>query len=136
MVAQYLTGAQMISKSCQNVLSHGAECVGDPAMMLIPPHEQFRKEYLFLTPGSYVSNFATIVMKNGESPVINGATVTDIHEIEGTDFSYAIINLGSAFANHTLTCEKNPCGLFVYGWEMDVSYAYPGGLNFEKLSTN
>jgi len=135
MVAQYLTGADMISKSCQNILGHGSECVGDPAMMLIPPHEQFRKDYLFLTPGSYVSNFATIIMTTGESPVLNGETITGT-EIEGTNFSYAIVDLGSAFANHTLTCEKNPCGLFVYGWEKDVSYAYPGGLNFEKLSTN
>ena len=126
----------MLSKSYQSILTHGAECVGDPAMMLIPPSEQFRKDYLFLTPGSYVSNYATIVMKTGEAPVLDGSAVTDIKEIEGTDFSYAIVNLGSAFKNHTLTCSENPCGLFVYGWEIDVSYAYPGGLNFEKLSIN
>lgn len=136
MVAQYLSSSQMLSKSCQSILTHGAECVGDPAMMLIPPSEQFRKDYLFLTPGSYVSNYATIVMKTGEAPVLDGSAVTDIKEIEGTDFSYAIVNLGSAFKNHTLTCSENPCGLFVYGWEIDVSYAYPGGLNFEKLSIN
>ena len=136
MVAQYLTGSQMISKGCQALYGHGAECVGDPAMMLIPPAEQFRKDYLFLTPGSYVSNFATIIIKKGESPVLDGNTVTDIHEMDDSNFSYAIVDLGSAFSNHTLTCEKNPCGLFVYGWEMDVSYSYPGGLNFEKISPN
>jgi len=136
MVAQYLTASEMLSKSCQSSGTSHNNCVGDPAMMLIPPSEQFRKDYLFLTPGSYVSNFATIVMKTGESPILDGSAVTDIHEIEGTGFSYAIVDLGSAFANHTLTCENNPCGLFVYGWEKDVSYAYPGGLNLEKLSTN
>ena len=134
MVAQYLAGADMLSKTCQS--NHTDSCVGDPAMMLIPPAEQFRKDYLFLTPGSYVSNYATIIMTKGESPVLDGSAVTNIHEIEGTNFSYAIVDLGSAFKNHTLTCEKNPCGLFVYGWEQDVSYAYPGGLNFEKLSIN
>ena len=134
MVAHYLAGADMLSATCQS--THTDECVGDPAMMLIPPYEQFRKDYLFLTPGSYVSNYATIVMTTGESPVLDGSAVTDIHAIEGTDFSYAIVDLGSAFKNHTLTCSENPCGLFVYGWEQDVSYAYPGGLNFEKLSTN
>lgn len=134
MVAQYLTGADMISATCQS--DHTDECVGDPAMMLIPPYEQFRKDYLFLTPGSYVSNYATIVMTTGEAPVLDGSAVTNIKKIEGTDFSYAIVDLGSAFKNHTLTCSENPCGLFVYGWEQDVSYAYPGGLNFEKLSIN
>ena len=132
MVAQYLAGADMLSATCQS--NHTDECVGVPAMMLIPPSEQFRKEYLFLTPGSYVSNYATIVMTTGESPVLDGSAVTDIHAIEGTNFSYAIVDLGSAFKNHTLICSENPCGLFVYGWEQDVSYAYPGGLNFEKLS--
>ena len=136
MIAQYLAGADMISASCQSIFGHGAECVGDPAMMLIPPSEQFRKDYLFLTPGSYVSNFATIIMTTGENPVLDGSFIPNIQEIEGTNFSYAIVDLGSAFKNHTLTCEKKSCGLFVYGWEQDVSYAYPGGLNFEKLSTN
>ena len=135
MVAQYLTGSEMLSAACQTQENHD-NCVGDPAMMLIPPSEQFRKDYLFLTPGSYVSNYATIIMTTGESPVLDGSAVTDIHAIEGTNFSYAIVDLGSAFKNHTLSCSENPCGLFVYGWEMDVSYAYPGGLNFEKLSTN
>jgi hypothetical protein len=135
MVAQYLTGSEMLSATCQGQTEHD-NCVGDPAMMLIPPAEQFRKDYLFLTPGSYVSNYATIIMTTGESPVLDGSAVTDIHAIEGTNFSYAIVDLGSAFKNHTLSCSENPCGLFVYGWEQDVSYAYPGGLNFEKLSAN
>ena len=136
MVAQYLSSSQMLSQSCQSLFGHGSECVGDPAMMLIPPAEQFRKEYLFLTPGSYQANYATIIMTTGEDPTLDGSFVPDIREIEGTNFSYAIVWLGNTFRNHTLTCDKNPCGLFVYGWEMDVSYAYPGGLNFEKLSAN
>ena len=135
MVAQYLTGSMMISQNCQSSLFH-SNCVGDPAMMLIPPAEQFRKDYLFLTPGSYKANYATIIMTTGEDPTLDGSFVPDIKEIEGTDYSYAVVWLGNAFKNHTLTCDKNPCGLFVYGWEQDVSYAYPGGLNFEKLSKN
>ncbi len=134
MVAQYLTGSETLSQTCQT--DHTSACVGDPAMMLIPPHEQFRRDYRFLTPGSYESNFATIVMTTGEKPVLNGDEVTGINEIEGTSFSYAIVDLGSEFKSHTLLCEDNPCGLFVYGWEQDVSYAYPGGLNLEILSSN
>ncbi|HDT11314.1 MAG TPA: hypothetical protein ENN58_01100 [bacterium] len=47
-----------------------------------------------------------------------------------------IVDLGKDFKTHTLECPDNPCGLFVYGWEQDVSYAYPGGLDFELLSQN
>ncbi|HQB11269.1 MAG TPA: IgGFc-binding protein, partial [bacterium] len=66
MVVHYLTGADFLSAACQT--NHTADCVGDPAMMLIPPYEQFRKDYKFLTPGSYKSNYATIVMTTGEAP--------------------------------------------------------------------
>ena len=135
MVAQYLTAANMLSAECQtgDYDYHVANCPGDPAMMLIPPAEQFRKEYKFLTPGSYANNYATIVMTTGEAPVLNGKAVTGITEITGTAYSYAIVDLGNEFKSHSLECETNPCGLFVYGWETDVSYAYPGGLNLEKL---
>lgn len=134
MVAQYLTGADMLSAACQT--NHTENCVGDPAMMIVPPAEQFRKEYGFLTPGSYASNFATIVMTTGEAPILNGKAVTGIAEITGTEYSYAIVDLGNEFKSHSLQCSENPCGLFVYGWEQDVSYAYPGGLNLEKLSND
>ena len=138
MVVQFVTAADMLSAECQtgDYDYHVANCPGDPAMMLIPPYEQFRKDYKFLTPGSYKSNYATIVMTTGEAPMLNGNAVSDIKEITGTDFSYAIVDLGADFKTHTLLCETNPCGLFVYGWEVDVSYAYPGGLNLEKLSNN
>jgi len=138
MVVQFVTAADMLSAECQtgDYDYHAANCPGDPAMMLIPPYEQFRKDYKFLTPGSYKSNFATVVMTTGEAPEINGSAVTGIKEITGTTFSYAIVDLGTEFKTHTLLCETNPCGLFVYGWEQDVSYAYPGGLNLEKLTNN
>ena len=132
MVVHYLAGADFLSAACQT--NHTSDCVGDPAMMLIPPAEQFRNDYRFLTPGSYASNFATIVMTTGEAPVVDGSAVTGIQEITGTSYSYAIVDLGSDFKTHTLECTDNPCGLFVYGWEQDVSYAYPGGLNLENLS--
>ncbi|HSW60279.1 MAG TPA: IgGFc-binding protein, partial [bacterium] len=120
MVVQFVTAADMLSAECQtgDYDYHVANCPGDPAMMLIPPYEQFRKDYKFLTPGSYKSNYATVVMTTGEAPKINGSAVTGIKEITGTTFSYAIVDLGTEFKTHTLLCETNPCGLFVYGWEI------------------
>jgi hypothetical protein len=34
--------------------------------------------------------------------------------------------------SHHLTCTK-PCGIQVYGWSMDISYMYPGGLDMKLL---
>lgn len=137
MLVQFLTGADMISSECASGTYeyHKANCPGDPAMMLIPSSEQFRKDYIFLTPGSYKSNYSTIVIKNSTKAVLNEKELTDLTEITGTGYSYKIVDLGSDFARHSLLCDE-PCGLFVYGWEADVSYAYPGGLNLEKLSNN
>lgn len=137
MIAHFLTGADMISSECATGTYeyHKANCPGDPAMMLIPSSEQFRKDYIFLTPGSYKSNYSTIVVKNSTKAVLNEKELTDLTEITGTGYSYKIVDLGSNFARHSLLCDE-PCGLFVYGWEADVSYAYPGGLNLEKLSDN
>ena len=137
MIAHFLTGADMISSECYNGTTeyHQANCPGDPALTLIPSSEQFRKDYIFLTPGSYKSNYATVVLKNGTKAVLNEKELTSLTEITGTGFSYKIVDLGSDFARHSLLCDE-PCGLYVYGWESDVSYAYPGGLNLEKLSNN
>gem|GEM_PF-953125 len=131
MVAQYVTGSEMISTACQN--NHGPECVGDPAMMVIPPIEQYRESYIFLTPGSYVSNFATIVKPKGVVATLNGAVVNDFIDIASTGYQFSIAQLGNEFKRHELTCPGG-CGLFVYGWEQDVSYAYPGGLMLKDIS--
>lgn len=131
MVAQYITGSEMISAACMS--THGEQCVGDPAMMVIPPIEQYRENYIFLTPGSYVSNFATIVKPKNIVATLNGTVVSDFIDIAGTGYQFSIAQLGSEFKRHELTCPGG-CGLFVYGWEQDVSYAYPGGLMLKDIS--
>ncbi|MGI6394318.1 MAG: IgGFc-binding protein [bacterium] len=137
MLAHFLTGADMISTECATGTHdyHKENCPGDPAMMLIPPSKQFRKDYIFLTPGSYKENFATVVVKNKTKAVLNDKELKELTEISGTEYSFKIVDLGSDFARHSLLCDE-PCGLYVYGWESDVSYAYPGGLNLEKLTNN
>lgn len=131
MVVQYLTGSEMISATCLN--SHPESCVGDPAMTVIPPIEQYRTSYIFLTPGSYVKNYATIVAPQGTEATLNGSPVTTFASIGGTGFQFTIVELGNQFQRHELSCTGS-CGLYVYGWEQDVSYAYPGGLDLKDIS--
>lgn len=133
MVAQYITGSDMISAACKN--NHTADCVGDPALWLVPPIEQFRNSYIFLTPGSYKSNFATIVYIKTIKPVLNGAEIAVTGEVPTTDYVYSVVDLGNQFKSHTLEC-LGTCGLTVYGWEQDVSYAYTGGLDMKDISQN
>lgn len=138
MLTHFLTGANMISVECESSTDanyHAENCPGDPAMMLIPSSEQYRKDYIFLTPGSYKTNYSTIVAESGTKATLNGTDLTDFTEIGTSGYSYKIVDLGSDFARHSLVCDK-PCGLYVYGWEADVSYAYPGGLNLENLSSH
>jgi len=45
---------------------------GDPSFILLPPVEQFRKEYLFLTPNKYAFDFVLIAAPRGASVSLDG----------------------------------------------------------------
>ena len=45
---------------------------------------------------------------------------------------YYIYELDSWFMSHHLKCSAS-CGILVYGWGMDVSYMYPGGLDMKVI---
>ncbi len=133
-VVHYLTGSTDISYSCADENSSHDGCYGDPAMTVVPPIEQYRSFYIFLTPGTYDENYASVTIKNGGEITIDGEKVksSDMVSIAGTDYSFAIVSLSTSFDQHIAECSSG-CGLMVYGWEMDVSYMYPGGLDLKML---
>ncbi len=110
---------------------------GDPAFFLVPPEEQFRSEYSFLTPPTYFVSYITVVMQPGFSIFLDGV------ELNLTDFDYENLeDTGIARAHiavepgpHFITSQNQiPFGLIVYGYDDFVSYAYTGGLNLTKLN--
>ena len=59
---------------------------GDPSLVIMPPLEQFRTSYVFLTPDKYSFDFVRIVAPRGATVVFDGRSVD---EIEGCSSSPA-----------------------------------------------
>jgi len=146
-VTQYLSGSEDISSDCRDdgPGSSHSYCFGDPAMTVIPPVEQFRSEYYFFaysvedteTDGGN-ANFVEVITDPGVEITLDGETPTPAMDGEmqgavyGSDKVYYIFELDSWFMRHHLSC-SGTCGILVYGWGMDVSYMYPGGLDLRML---
>jgi hypothetical protein len=51
---------------------------GDPSLVIVPPIEQFRNSYVFLTPDKYAFDFVRITAQADTSVALDGRLVTDI----------------------------------------------------------
>lgn len=135
-VAQYMVGANWIGipRSCNK----GADAsnptgIGDPAMAVGVPIDQFRKDYIILTPTNYEQNYINLVAEKGHDVLLDGTPIpADLWKPVGTKNRYevAIVPVSEGF--HSLTADKE-FGVVGYGYSCHVSYAFPGGLNLETV---
>ncbi len=113
------------------------EATGDPSMFLLPPLEQLRASYQFLTPGTYALDYMTLI---APPSVLQGLTLDGLPvELRGEGVQAETV-LGSRDillhipiedGAHSIEAQA-PFGLIVYAYDRFVSYAYPGGLNLTK----
>lgn len=116
---------------CQGILC-GCRPIGDPALILSVPVEQYRDEYIFLTPNAYAKDYVNIIAPTGTEVTLDG-TLVPLGQFTavpgGTGWSVAQLLVADGV--HTLTASA-PVGLIAYGYDADVSYGYTAGLNLEK----
>lgn len=106
--------------------------VGDPAMVLEVPTQQFRTNYVFNVPASYTTNFLTVTYETaGARPSLDGTMIAAGTAIAGTRFSISRFTL--AAGNHRMTGAL-PFGIKVTGTASYTSYMYPGGLDLNQLT--
>ncbi|HKY37512.1 MAG TPA: IgGFc-binding protein [Polyangiaceae bacterium] len=55
---------------------------GDPSLVIVPPIEQFRDSYVFLTPDKYSFDFVRIIATTETSVALDGLQVSDIPSCE------------------------------------------------------
>jgi hypothetical protein len=52
---------------------------GDPSMLIIPPNEQFRENYVFLTPDRYAFDLVRVIATPDTTVVMDGVPILDIN---------------------------------------------------------
>jgi hypothetical protein len=109
----------------------------DPFEMLVPPTEQFGLNYTVTTPASgFRANFINVVARDSDTGNV---------AIDGTPIgSGAFTPIGSsgfsgsqndvALGTHNLTGTR-PFGAYMYGFDTDDSYGYPGGQSFAPIAS-
>lgn len=130
MIGAFLSGQNSVTTNA-DWGSHA----GDPSFFLVPPEEQYRSDYAFLTPATYFQSYVTVTSPPGNLITLDGEPV----DLEATDYTYNA-ERGVLRAHipvdpgpHTITGQL-PFGIVVYGYDDYVSYTFTGGLNFKKLT--
>ena len=119
-VAQYLTGSS----------TEGGADVGDPAFTLTVPVEQWREDYIVLTPPAYGDDWLNVVAPTGSRVLLDGLPVEGWTTIGAGALSVARVPVEDG--THALSSSQR-FAVTAYGYDDDVSYAYPGGLNLGAL---
>jgi hypothetical protein len=126
-VAQFMVGEDYAGMFCPPE-------VGDPAMALAVPFEQFRGVYDFLTPATYTRSMVQIVAPVDSPPILDGKPVPRPEPIGDTGWGFVRVEVPPG-AHHVVGALESSSGfgLMVSGLASYTSYLYAGGLDLEKL---
>ena len=109
--------------------SCGQSAIGDPAFLVNVPTDQFLSDYIVLTPSQYQEDYLTIIAPSGATVRLDGTPISaGRSSLGGWDIIRIPVNDGV----HRVDADV-AFGLYAYGYDCDVSYAYPGGLNLDSL---
>ncbi|HUH05228.1 MAG TPA: IgGFc-binding protein [Kofleriaceae bacterium] len=104
--------------------------LGDPAMALAVPTEQFRSTYTFLVPSEYAQQYVSIVANAGATVTLDGNAVSGFTNFGSS--GYAAVRVPVQPGQHKIDCGGG-CGIEVYGYDDAVSYLFAGGLDLERI---
>jgi hypothetical protein len=109
--------------------------VGDPSLTVFPPVDQYRSDYLILTPGSWTQSWAVVVAEPGVAVTIDDAAPTGCitepaGELAGVTWETRRCPVREGV--HRLAGAR-PFGVVVYGYGSAGSYAFVGGANVRRI---
>jgi hypothetical protein len=123
--------------TCESYPEYGVsvcEAIGDPAMILLVPQQQFMESYVFLSPDAYLEDYVNVI-----APLDAGKVVLDSMQIAPESFiavgtsGYGVYRTQLNDGVHVVWSDKK-IGIVVYGYDNDVSYGYPGGMGLVELN--
>jgi hypothetical protein len=134
---------------------------GDPDLIVVPPIQQYRRDYVFLTPDKYAFDFVTIMAERTANVLLDGKPLPDTCTTSSADGverepgeaepDRVIHRCQLSFPRvtrapnskvlpgdqddgvHTIVADRD-VGIIVYGFDKFVSYAYVGGLNLDVIN--
>lgn len=109
--------------------------LGDPSLTVFPAIEQFRDDYLILSPGGWLQSWIVISAPTTASISIDGAsTSTCTSEPAGTigGVAYESRRCPVSAGVHAITGDQ-PFGVTAYGYGIAGSYALAGGSNAKRV---
>jgi hypothetical protein len=139
---------------------------GDPSLTFVPPVEQWRNDYVLLTPDKYAFDFLVITAPFGAQVFVDGQAVDGkVCEVAPADglsdkarpgnppfvvyrcqLSFPAIDPNKPAPGNVLLGRQNdgvhrvqsdyPVGVLVYGFDAFVSYAYAGGTQLRDINPN
>jgi hypothetical protein len=128
---------------------------GDPSLTFVPPIEQWRNEYVVLTPDKYAFDFLVMTAPTGSSIYLDGLPVDGKVCEQGSMPGFVVYRCQLSFPTidpfktgrdaikdgrqndgvHRIVADY-PLSILVYGFDAFVSYAYAGGEEFIDLNPN
>lgn len=124
MVGQFLISNQRID----------GPYIGDPSMTVFPPVDQYRTEYVILTPQSWTKNYVVMAAPTGAQIWIDGKVSSCPKDaagfVDNTAFESHVCPLTEGV--HKLTGDK-PFGIVAYGYGSAGSYAFAGGADVKRI---
>jgi hypothetical protein len=101
--------------------------IGDPAFTLSVPTSQYRKDYMVLTPINYREQYLNFIYPEGATIYLDSQALSMPQYSIGQS-SWNLYTIPVEPGSHTVSATA-PIGITAYGYDCDVSYAYPGGLD-------
>ncbi len=156
--------AQIMSSQQASSVTRSGFPGGDPSLMMVPPFEQARPDYVFLTPDKYAFDFVTIVSPYGATVLLDNQTLDDTvcevapadgltaeergapnpsHTVYRCQLSFPIVNfatdpvvIGPGLQDDGVhrINANAPVFVSVTGWDAFVSYAYAGGTELREIA--
>ncbi|MCA9615449.1 MAG: IgGFc-binding protein, partial [Myxococcales bacterium] len=125
LAAQFLLGAGELEPRSEQ---------GDPSLVALVPEEQHRPDYVFVTPTSYAGatgqSYVVITRPTGASVQLDGARLEE--GWASVDEGHEVLRVEVDGGTHRIAAEEN-VGVLVFGLGLDTSYAYPAGLELERI---
>ncbi|MCG3172302.1 MAG: hypothetical protein GMKNLPBB_00450 [Myxococcota bacterium] len=128
LMAQYFPGQEVADPELMNAQA------GDPSMVIAAPTDQYRRDYIFLTPNTIAKDYMNVIRPKDVKVMLDGKELPNDRFVDIGAQNLQVGRFLIGDGAHALTAEQ-PVGLIVYGFDRYVSFGYLGGLDLKPLNS-